>query len=75
MGRPVGNSETKYTTWWSGYPDFVSAGSNVRFGSKADMGGAQGHSALHPKADMCGVQAHVRFTPEATSNATYGNVR
>jgi len=47
MGRPIGNSETKYTTWWSGHLDFVSAGSHVRY---------------WPKADMCTAAAHVRFT-------------
>ena len=38
---------------------------DVRFGSKADMCGANGISALPPKADMCSATRDVRFVPKA----------
>ena len=39
-------------------------GANVRFGSKADMCGAQADVRFVPIADMCGALAHVCFVPK-----------
>ena len=49
-------------------------GDDVRFGSKADICGANGMSALPPKADMCVATKDVRFGPKSDMTGLFDHL-
>jgi hypothetical protein len=50
------------------------AGSDVRFGSKADIRAAKSHVCFPPKADMCGATGNVRYGPIADTRSLSGRI-